>query len=159
MALSATQKDGGIQVMGDDLLIKKLKKLQTLGARQSEIRAAFNRAIKPMTMAARNNAKQSTNSKRKYKRGPIWKSIKVVLSRRYKNLFWLGPARGKKQRFDGWYGFFLEKGARNRKTEQGANRGSIRGTKYMEKAYNAHKRGSFLKIRFELFKLIKKYSR
>ena len=76
--------ESSITILGDDLLRMKLTKLATLSAKRSQIQAAFNRATKGMRMAAKAYAPR--NSNRKYKRGPLWRSIKVIKSKRYINI-------------------------------------------------------------------------
>ena len=151
MAISSINTDGGLTIIGDRLLIAKIDKLIAMGARRSQIRAAYNRASKPLRMAARNNAKRNKLT------GTLWRSIKMLNSRKNRSLFWIGPASGRRHRYDGWYGYFIEKGTRTRKTKSGASRGKIKGgSKYMERAYNATKGKARLNIIGELNKLINK---
>ena len=144
--------DGGIEVFGDQLLLKKLQKLKQMNSRQGQINAAFNRASKPLRQRARSNAKQFK------KTGTLWKSIKMLRSRRFKSLFWVGPARGFRQTYDAWYGYFLEKGTKLRTTRSvpRRGRGRIRANKYMERAYMATKNQVRYGIIKELNILIKK---
>ena len=141
----------GISLIGDKLLIKKIDKLIALGGKRAQVRAAFNRASKPLKTAARNNAKRNKSS------GTLWRSIKMIASKRNKTLFWIGPATGRKQRFDGWYGYFIERGTKLRKTKAGASRGKIEAkSKYMERAYNSTKGKVRLNMIAEINKLIKR---
>lgn len=158
MALSATNTGGGIDVIGDKYLMKKIDRLMALGAKRAQLRAAYNRASKPMREQARSNAKRIKKS------GSLWKSIKMISSRRNKSLFWLGPARGKRQTYDAWYAYFLESGTKQRSTKEKTKRGSVvsqsRSTgrikpyRFMAKAYFQKKAIVKINIGRELNKLI-----
>ena len=151
MGLTAVNKERGLFVYGDKVIIAKLDKLAKMGAKRSQLRAIYNRASKPLRMAARNNAK-------KYKRsGTLWKSIKLTSSKKQKALFWVGPEHGKDKKFDAWYAYFIEKGTHKRTTKDGIKRGRIpSGKKFMARAYNSNKGKVRLNIIRELSKLINK---
>ena len=137
--------DRPFQIYGEKDVIRQLELLHNMGARTHNFRAAFTRAAKPMKENARARARVfarntvrfettkftrkgvATKSKRTY--GPIWKSISIMTSRRYRGVFWLGPTRGKTARFDAWYAYFQEAG-----TVRG-----IKGKYFMRGAYESYK--------------------
>lgn len=137
-------------LIGDKRLIEKLYNLQSLNARSAQIKAAFNRASKPMIQAAKAASTQRRKS------GVLYRSIKILSSKKYKSLFWVGPAHGKKQKNDAWYAYFQERTTDTRTTDKGFHRGRIRGIRFMEKAYTNTKGKVRLNIIAELNKLIKK---
>ena len=128
------------EVIGTEDLLRKFTELSNIGARTSQIKAALNRASKPMRMTARNLAKQyqsNTSSARKTSDGStrptLWKSITLLTSKRYRGVFWLGPSR--KRRYKAYHGFVLETGTGRRVTKSGANRGTLIGKRFMRSAY------------------------
>ena len=167
----------GIFIVGEAELKRKIDKLYSLGSRKSQIRAAFNRASKPLRMKARSNAKQLNKTrrsgKRKEKGAVLWKSIKLITSKRYRGVYWVGPSHGLGKRFDAWYGFFLEAGTRSRVTRGskrrhrlgitikkavsgGISRGRIRPRRFMRRAYLSTRNTVQRNIRKELNLMIKK---
>lgn len=138
---------GNIEVIGDQLLLKKLQLLYNeMDASSRQVEAAFRRASKPMVNQARMNARFSAK-----RTGVLWKSIRFVRSARLKSLFWIGPARGRKQKYDGWYGHFIEAGTPVRE-----KRGRIKPVRYMARAFESTKNKVRYAIVRELNILIKK---
>ena len=154
--------DEQIKIIGDKQMLWQLDKLKEMGARTHNFRGAFTRAAKPLKEAARNNArsfarkidrKQTTRltargevAKSKRTFGPIWKSIAIMTSKRYRGVFWLGPSRGKRAKFDAWYSYFQEKGTRK----------GIEGQFFMRKAYDQYKFRTKALITKELYREIYK---
>ena len=137
-----------IKIIGDKVLIAKIDKLISMGANRSAIRGIFNRASKPLRMAARSNAKRNKVT------GTLWRAIKMINSRRNRSLFWIGPARGRKQTYDAWYAYFIEAGTQVRGLRSGKLTGKIRPSRFMAKAYFSTKGTVKINIGKELNKLI-----
>ena len=146
-----------LTILHEEAVIRRLNRLHKLDARQKDIYAAFKRGAKPLQVAAKSNAPRNRN--RNYKRGPLWRSIKVIKSKKWNNLFWLGPARGRSQKFDGWYGIFSESGTQGRGHESGKYTGSVKATRFMTKAFSSHGGKALSQIKIELNRLIAKLDR
>lgn len=134
------------EIYGTLETIELFKKMYTLGARTSNFKNVFASAAKPMIQAARSNARKS-----KF-RGHLWKSIKLLTSRRYKGVFWIGPTRKKSAPHRGYHGWWIEHGTNERK----GGRGRISAKPYMEPAYTAHKQEVRRRIDQEFYKEIYK---
>lgn len=149
-----------LSIYGEKEVINQLKHLYNLGAKTANFKAAWNRASKPMRTAARTYAKRNSIT------GTMWKSIRLLTSKRYKGVFWLGPSRGKAKRYDAWYAYFQEAGTKKRRTKGTASMssyhsrshstGSVFPQRFMRVAYRGYRDITRRLITEELYKEIYK---
>lgn len=151
-----------LEVYGDKQLEKQIQMLYNMGAKTHNFRAAFNRVSKSITRDAKLKAKSFTRkidrksltkttrrgkiAKGKRTSGPIWRSIGLATSKKYKGVFWVGPKKGKSVRYDAWYAKFQESGTRR----------GIKPKLYMQQAYRNNLQRSKKLIAQELYNEIYK---
>lgn len=123
---------GTVKLIGVKELEKKLLKLEKVASSKSPAARAINAAVKsglnPITKTARSKTPKDTGNLRKSIKT---KSAKITQNKNY-FMALTGFAAGRGQKYDGWYGYFFEKG-----TKKG-----IKARRMFEMAFESQKRNA-----------------
>jgi len=93
-----------VEIRGEKELQRILRVLPQKVSRNLQLKA-LREGSKPLIKAAKNNAPSRT--------GTLIKSIGTTLDRKTKGAsIYVGVRSGKRQRYDGWYGWFVERGTK-----------------------------------------------
>jgi len=126
--------DFTITIEGTEQIDLALKRLREAGSRKRDVTKVFSQSVRPLISAAKATApmnKRARTSSREYESrrhtaGTLKRSIKFKTSKRYHNIWYVVPQRGRKANYDAWYAHMVGEG-----TKRG-----ITPNPFMQRAWN-----------------------
>jgi len=143
-----------VEIRGAKELERMLRILPSKMSRKLQLKA-LRAGSKPIVKAARMNAPKRTKT--------LSKSVGVVNDKNRKGAaLWVAIRTGRKWKFDGWYGWFVERGTKGhgkRTRSKGVTTyakkgGGLKATRFFENAWNSTHEQARVNTREELAKVI-----
>lgn len=147
-----------VEIKGEDELMRCLRILPQKVSKQLQMKA-LREGSKPLIKAIREEAPKRT--------GTLIKSVGSTVDRQNKGAgLWVGIRTGKKQKYDGWYGWFVHAGTKGvgkrKRTKEGitykyGSGHGITADPFVERAWNEEHENVFGNIKKVLQEVVVKH--